>query len=58
MMSNANRLHMAIQKLTEAIWNLDQLDSMTPEVKEEYAAIQRTREKLVALVKVRNVKSE
>jgi len=58
MMSNADRLHMAIQKLTEAIWNLDQLDSMTPEVKEEYAAIQRTREKLVALVKVRNVKSE
>jgi len=57
-MSNADRLHMAIQKLTEAIWNLDQLDSMTPEVKEEYAAIQRTREKLVALVKVRNVKSE
>jgi len=58
MMSNADRLHMVIQKLTEAIWNLDQLDSMTPEVKEEYAAIQRTREKLVALVKVRNVKSE
>ena len=51
MMSNADRLRMAIQKLTEAIWNLDQLDSMTPEVKEEYAAIQRTREKLVALVK-------
>lgn len=42
---------MAIQKLTEAIWNLDQLGSMTPEVKEEYAAIQRAREKLVALVK-------
>ena len=58
MMSNADKLRMAIQKLTEAIWNLDQLDSMTPEVKEEYAAIQRTREKLVALVKVRNVKSE
>ena len=58
MVSNADRLHMAIQKLTEAIWNLDQLDSMTPEVKEEYAAIQRTREKLVALVNVRNVKSE
>jgi len=51
MMSNSDRLRMAIQKLTEAIWNLDQLDSMTPEVKEEYAAIQRAREKLVALVK-------
>ena len=51
MMSNSDRLRMAIQKLTEAIWNLDQLGSMTPEMKEEYAAIQRAREKLVALVK-------
>jgi hypothetical protein len=45
------RIRAAIQKLTEAIWNLDQLDPMASEVKEEYACIQRAREKLVALVK-------
>ena len=57
-MSNADRLRIAIQKLTEAIWNLDQVDSMTPEVKEEYTAIQRARAKLVALVKDYQTKSE
>jgi len=51
MISNSDRIRVAIQKLTEAIWNLDQVDSMSPEVKEEYTAIQRAREKLVALVK-------
>ena len=51
MISNSDRLRVAIQKLTEAIWNLDQVDSMSPEVKEEYTTIQRAREKLVALVK-------
>ena len=51
MPSNSNHLRAAIQKLTEAIWNLDQLDPMTPEVKEEYARIQSTRENLMKLVK-------
>ena len=52
MMSNSEtRLREAIQKLTEAIWNLDQIEFMAPEVKEEYASIQRTRERLMALVK-------
>jgi hypothetical protein len=52
MSSNSEiRLRAAIQKLTEAIWNLDQIELMAPEVKEEYASIQRTREKLMALVK-------
>jgi len=52
MSSNSEtRLRAAIQKLTEAIWNLDQIEMMAPEVKEEYAVIQHTREKLVALVK-------
>jgi len=58
MMSNSDRLRIAIQKLTEAIWNLDQVDSLTPEVKEEYTAIQRARAKLVALVKDSQTKSE
>ncbi len=52
MSSNSEtRLRAAIQKLTEAIWNLDQIEFMSPEVKEEYASIQRTREKLMTLVK-------
>jgi hypothetical protein len=52
MSSNSEtRLREAIQKLTEAIWNLDQIEFMAPEVNEEYASIQRTRERLVALVK-------
>ena len=58
MSSNSDRFRVAIQKLTEAIWNLDQLDSMSPEVKEEYTVIQRAREKLVALVKNPKMKSE
>ena len=45
------RIRSAIQKLTEAIWNLDQLDPMASEVKEEYARIQLAREKLMKLVK-------
>ena len=52
MSSNSEtRLGAAIQKLTEAIWNLDQIELMSPEVKEEYASIQRTHEKLMTLVK-------
>lgn len=52
MSSNSEtRLRAAIQKLTEAIWNLDQIEFMTSEVKEEYASIQRSRERLLALVK-------
>jgi hypothetical protein len=52
MSSNSEtRLRAAIQKLTEAIWNLDQIELMSPEVKEEYASIQRTREKLMTQVK-------
>lgn len=49
--NSETRLRAAIQKLTEAIWNLDQMEFMSPEVKEEYASIQRTREKLMTLVK-------
>lgn len=52
MSSNSEtRLRAAIQKLTEAIWNLDQIEFMASEVKEEYASIQRSRERLMALVK-------
>jgi len=51
MSSNSDRLRVAIQKLTEAIWNLEQLDSMSPEMKAEYSAIQRVRERLMVMLK-------
>jgi hypothetical protein len=58
MMSDSGRLREAIQRLTEAIWNLDQIETMSPEMKEEYASIQRAREKLVSLVKRLSAKPE
>ena len=51
MSSNSNHLRAAIQKLTEAIWNLEQLDQITSEVKEEYSRIQSARENLMKFVK-------
>jgi hypothetical protein len=51
MSPDSDRIRSAIQKLTEAIWNLEQLDPMALEVKEEYARIQLAREKLMKLVK-------
>ena len=46
-----DKLRDAIQKLTEAIWNLDQIELLTPELKEEYARIQLARENLMRIVK-------
>jgi hypothetical protein len=46
-----DKLRNAIQKLTEAIWNLDQLELLTPGLKEEYARIQLARENLMRIVK-------
>jgi hypothetical protein len=51
MSPDSDRIRSAIQKLTEAIWNLDQLDPMASEVKEEYTRIQFARENLMKLVK-------
>jgi hypothetical protein len=51
MSPDSDRIRSAIQKLTEAIWNLEQLDLMALEVKEEYARIQLARKKLMKLVK-------
>jgi hypothetical protein len=45
------RVRNAIQKLTEAIWNLDQLEALAPELKEEYERIQLTREKLMKILR-------
>ena len=49
--NSETRLNAAVQKLTEALWNLDQIESMAAEVKEEYESIRRTRERLMVLVK-------
>ena len=46
-----DKLRNAIQKLTEAIWNLDQIEPLTPELKEEYARIRLARENLMRIVK-------
>jgi hypothetical protein len=47
----SERLRAVIQKLTEAIWNLDQLELLTPELKEEYARIQLARANLMKAVR-------
>jgi len=46
-----NRIRMAIQKLTEAIWNLDQLQPLEPDLSEEYGRIQTARENLMKHVR-------
>jgi len=51
MSQKSDRVRVSIQKLTEAIWNLEQLDSMSSEIKEEYATIIRVREHLVTMLK-------
>jgi len=47
----SERLRAVIQKLTEAIWTLDQLELLTPELKEEYARIQLARANLMKAVR-------
>lgn len=41
------RTRMNIQKLREAIWNLDQLQPLAPDLKQEYERIQMARENLM-----------
>jgi len=45
------RIRTSIQKLTEAIWNLDQLQPLDKGLGEEYARIQLAREHLMKQVK-------
>jgi len=49
--STSDRLRTAVQKLTEAVWNLDQLEPLTPELKQEYARIQLARENLMKVIR-------
>ncbi len=47
-MTEANeRLRTAIQKLTEAIWNLDQLEPLDPDLRSQYELIQAVRQNLM-----------
>jgi hypothetical protein len=51
-MSGRNdRIRIAIQKLTEAIWNLDHLQPLEQELREEYVRIQAARENLMKYLK-------
>jgi len=47
-----NHLRLAIQKLTEAIWNLDQLAPLKPELNVEYERIQKARAGLMKQLKM------
>jgi hypothetical protein len=51
MIETNNRIRMIIQKLTEAIWNLDQLQPLAPDLKQEYERIQTARENLMKYVR-------
>ncbi len=48
-----DRIRIVIQKLTEAIWNLDQLEPLEADLKEQYDTLRRAREKFVELAKKR-----
>ena len=51
MVGRADRIRLSVQKLTEAIWNLDQLEALEPELKFQYTRILEARAYLVRLLK-------
>jgi len=51
MVGRADRIRLSVQKLTEAIWNLDQLEPLEPELKVHYSRIQEARAYLIKLIK-------
>jgi hypothetical protein len=51
MSDHAERIRVVVQKLTEAIWNLDQLEPLGPDLKEQYECIRIARERIVTLAK-------
>lgn len=50
MTGRIDRIRIAIQKLTEAIWNLDQLQPLERGLDEEYQRLQRARGNLMKYV--------
>ena len=51
MVGRTDRIRLSVQKLTEAIWNLDQLEPLEPELKVQYSRIQEARAYLIKLIK-------
>ncbi|HUK50819.1 MAG TPA: hypothetical protein VLV18_07265 [Terriglobales bacterium] len=51
MSKRSERIRECVQKLTEAIWNLDQLEPLDPELKAQYSSIQETRRQLMEQLK-------
>ena len=51
MVDNVDRLRAAVQKITEAIWNLDQLEALSPEMRVQYDGLQAIRAEIMKLVK-------
>jgi len=51
MVGRMDRIRLSVQKLTEAIWNLDQLEPLEPELKFQYSRIQEARAYLMQLLK-------
>jgi hypothetical protein len=47
----ADRIRLSVQKLTEAIWNLDQLEPLEPDLKVQYSRIHEARTYLIKLLK-------
>ncbi len=53
MTGRKDRIRIIIQRLTEAIWNLDQLQPLEAGLQVEYERIQTARENLMKLVRKR-----
>jgi len=51
MVDKLDRLHAAVQKITEAIWNLDQLEPLSPEMRVQYDGLQAIRAEIMKLLK-------
>jgi len=51
MVDKLGRLRAAVQKITEAIWNLDQLEPLSPEMRVQYDGLQAIRAEIMKLLK-------
>ena len=51
MVDRIDRLRAAVQKITEAIWNLDQLEPLSPELRVQYDGLQAIRGEIMKFVK-------
>jgi len=58
MAGKADRIRLSVQKLTEAIWNLDQLEPLDRDLKAEYTRIQDARAGLMKILKDEQAQNE